>query len=82
MVRLGVGVGIEIRDEWPPGNRHVAGLAYEPTVLGRGNGMLVHPKAFDLDAMVGPLLRVEVFGAHEELAARYPRHLPRGRQPW
>ena len=74
--QLGVGVRVERRVERPLGDRDVAGLAHEAAELRRRDGVLVHPEAVDRDMVDGPLLRVEVVGAHRERAARGSSAMP------
>ena len=76
-LRIGVGVvgGVErsLRDG------DVAGLPSEPPELRRGYRPLVHPEAVHPDGPHRCLLRVEVLGAHEELAAGHLGHAGEGR---
>src|SRR4051812_35046009 len=72
--RARVGVRVVQRVGAALGDGDVAGGPDEAAELRDGDRALVDPESLDLGAADGPLLRIEVLGAHEERAAGDPGH--------
>src|SRR5436190_16495643 len=56
------------------GDGDVVRIPYEAPKLCSRDRVLVHPKAVDADLAHGPLLRIEVLGAHPEDSSFDPCH--------
>jgi hypothetical protein len=70
-----VGVGVVGRVGRPLGHGHVPGGLDEAAELGVGHRVPVDPEPVHLHLMDGPLLGVEVLGAHQEHPPRHPHHV-------